>query len=47
MIEVTVEIVRSVQVEVQMKGSIGLTFSGIRDNIIDGNDITLLDTVVP
>jgi hypothetical protein len=47
MIEVTVTIVRSLNVTAEIKGVIGLTFSGIRDNVIDGNSITLLDTVIP
>ncbi len=56
MINVTVEIVRTVNVDVtiqrsvnasvEFKGVIGLTFSGIKDDPINGNSITLLDTVI-
>lgn len=46
-VNVAVTVPRSIGVAVEFKGVIGLTFSGIRDNVIDGNDITLLDTVIP
>lgn len=46
MINVTVEIVRILNVTAEIKGVIGLTFSGIKDDPINGNSITLLDTVI-
>lgn len=46
MISVTVTIVKKINVTAVIKGVIGLTFSGIQDDPINGNSITLLDITV-
>lgn len=46
MINITVEIVKILYVTAKIKGVIGLTFSGIKDDPINGNSITLIDTVI-
>lgn len=46
MIEITVTIVKKINVTAELKGVIGLTFSGIQDDPINGNSITLLDTTL-